>query len=202
MIEVKNKAVLRDGQQIALIEDGVCRSYSAFPPVVKGQIKKASGNPALAFELVEAQDGASGGGEVEAPVVQAQGGIDPENFRKAKEMLSVPEPVVQAVKATEPEAPIPPDEDGRGPRTIADLHTLAEIGMIPQPPPTHEALGSRNPVFVQWVKAHLSPEDFAAAYRGRKLPTVEEVEAEFGKLSRVLAEQERASKDDKGGIRF
>ena len=178
MIEVKNKAVLRDGQQIALIEDGVCRSYSAFPPVVKGQIKKAAGNPALAFELVEAQDGASGGKEAETPVVQQA--IEPET----------PVEVVAELEAQ----PLP--------RTIADLHALAEKGTIPKPPPTHEALGSRTPALVQWVKAHLSPEDFAAAYRGRKLPTVEEVEAEFGKLSRTLRQQEDASKDQNGGIRF
>ena len=180
MIEVKNKAVLRDGQQIALIEDGVCRSYSAIPPVLKGQIKKAAGNPALAFELVEAQDGASGGGEAETPVVQPVEAIEPET----------PVEFVAELEAQ----PLP--------RTIADLHALAEKGTIPKPPPTHEALGSRTPALVQWVKAHLSPEDFAAAYRNRKLPTIEEVEAEFGKLARVLAEQERASKDDKGGIRF
>jgi hypothetical protein len=179
MIEIKNKAVLRDGQQIALIEDGVCRSYSAIPPVLKSQIKKAAGNPALTFELVEAHDGASGGGEAETPVVQPVEAIEPET-------------PVEAVAELEAQ-PLP--------RTIADLHALAEKGTIPPPPPTHEALGSRTPALVQWVKAHLSPEDFAAAYRNRKLPTVEEVEAEFGKLSRTLAEQERASKD-KGGIRF
>ncbi len=187
MIEIKNKAVLRDGQQIALIEDGVCRSYSAIPPVLKSQIKKAAGNPALAFELVEAQDGVSGGGEAETPVVQL---VElPTTF--------IPNESDNVLKREH----LPDATASATPRTIADLHALAEKGTIPKPPPTHEALGSRTPALVQWVKAHLSPEDFEAAYKGRKLPTVEEVEAEFGKLSRVLAEQERASKD-KGGIRF
>ena len=180
MIEVKNKDVLRDGQQIALIEDGVCRSYSAFPPVVKGQIKKAAGNAELAFYVIMQQDKS-----------------EPDAFEQAiKEEAEQPKTPLE--KMAQVVGDLMPSE----PRTIADLHALAEKGTIPPPPPTHEALGSRTPAFVQWVKAHLSPEDFAAAYRGRKLPTVEEVEAEFGKLSRVLAEQERASKDDKGGIRF
>lgn len=184
MIEVKNNAVLRDGQQIAVIEGGVCRSYSTFPPVVKGQIKKAAGNAALTFELVEGQD------EPETPVVQP-----------------VEEPLPIAKLASEQVHPTPEMANAAEaalsePHTIADLYALAEKGIIPKPPATHEALGSRTPAFVQWVKAHLSPEDFEAAYRGRKLPSIEEVEHEFGKLSRNLRQQEEASKDQNGGIRF
>lgn len=182
MIEVKNNAVLRDGQQIAVIEGGVCRSYSAFPPVVKGQIKKAAGNASLTFELVEGQD------EPETPVVQP---VElPTTF--------IPHESDNALKREH----LPDATAGATPRTIADLHALAEKGAIPTPPATHEALGSRTPAFVQWVKAHLSPEDFEAAYRGRKLPTIEEVESEFAKLSRTLRQQEEASKDQNGGIRF
>lgn len=183
MIEVKSNAVLRDGQQIAVIEGGVCRSYSAFPPVVKGQIKKAAGNASLTFELVEEQ-----GGEPETPVVQPV--EEPLPIAKlASEQVEIMQAVAEPALAEHP-------------ATIADLHALAEKGTIPKPPATHEALGSRTPAFVQWVKAHLSPEDFEAAYRGRKLPTIEEVEHEFGKLSRNLRQQEEASKDQNGGIRF
>lgn len=182
MIEVKNNAVLRDGQQIAVIEGGVCRSYSAFPPVVKGQIKKAAGNASLTFELVE----------IASKEVEYEG----EKFTQIG-VTTTPDvgspPAVEAVAELETQ-PLP--------RTIADLHALAEKGTIPKPPATHEALGSRTPAFVQWVKAHLSPEDFEAAYRGRKLPTIEEVESEFAKLSRTLRQQEEASKDQNGGIRF
>lgn len=183
MIEVKNNAVLRDGQQIAVIEGGVCRSYSAFPPVVKGQIKKAAGNAVMAFELVEEQ-----GGAPETPVVQP---VElPTTF--------IPHESDNVLKREH----LPDAAASATPRTIADLHALAEKGTIPKPPATHEALGSRTPAFVQWVKDHLSPEDFEAAYRGRKLPTIEEVEHEFGRLSRNLRQQEEASKDQNGGIRF
>lgn len=186
MIEVKNNAVLRDGQQIATLESGVCYSYSPLAPVLKGQIKKASGNASLTFELVEVT-----GKEIEyegekftqigITTTPDTGGIDRDTNAREVHSRSV---------------------EAKGPRTIADLHTLAEIGTIPKPPSTHEALGSRTPAFVQWVKAHLSPEDFEAAYKGRKLPTIEEVEHEFGKLSRTLRQQEEASKDQTGGIRF
>lgn len=182
MIEVKNNAVMRDGQQIAVIEGGVCRSYSAFPPVVKGQIKKAAGNASLTFELVEEQ------GEPETPVVKP---VElPTTF--------IPHESDNVLKREH----LPDATASATPHTIADLHALAEKGTIPKPPATHEALGSRTPAFVQWVKAHLSPEDFEAAYRGRKLPSIEEVEHEFGKLSRNLRQQEEASKDQNGGIRF
>lgn len=183
MIEVKNNAVLRDGQQIAVIEGGVCRSYSPLAPVLKGQIKKAAGNASLTFELVEEQ-----GGEPETPVVQP---VElPTTF--------IPHESDNVLKREH----LPDATASATPHTIADLHALAEKGAIPKPPPTHEALGSRTPAFVQWVKAHLSPEDFEAAYRGRKLPTIEEVESEFAKLSRTLRQQEEASKDQNGGIRF
>lgn len=177
MIEVKSNAVLRDGQQIATLESGVCYSYSPLAPVLKGQIKKAAGNASLTFELVEVT-----GKEVE---------YEGEKFTQIG---------VTTTPDVEPEAP--KSEELSKPRTIADLHALAEKGTIPKPPPTHEALGSRTPAFVQWVKTYLSPEDFEAAYRGRKLPTIEEVEHEFGKLSRNLRQQEEASKDQNGGIRF
>lgn len=185
MIAIKSNAVLRDGQQIAVIEGGVCRSYSAFPPVVKGQIKKAAGNASLTFELVEEQ-----GGEPETPVVQP-----------VEEPLPIAKLASEQVHPT-PEMAKAAETALSEPRTIADLHALAEKGTIPKPPATHEALGSRTPAFVQWVKTYLSPEDFEAAYRGRKLPTIEEVEHEFGKLSRNLRQQEEASKDQNGGIRF
>lgn len=182
MIEVKNNAVLRDGQQIATVESGVCYSYSPLPPVVKGQIKRAAGNAALTFELMD----------FTSKEVEYEG----EKFTQIG-VTTTPDvespPVVEAVAELEAQ-PLP--------RTIADLYALAEKGTIPKPPATHEALGSRTPAFVQWVKTHLSPEDFEAAYRGRKLPTIEEVEHEFGKLSRNLRQQEEASKDQNGGIRF
>lgn len=195
MIEVKNNAVLRDGQQIAVIEGGVCRSYSAFPPVVKGQIKKAAGNASLTFELVEETQ------EPKAPLVQAIEAIEekPGLAPEAAKLLQLAKDTAQGKPLVEAVAEL---EAQPLPRTIADLHALAEKGTIPKPPATHEALGSRTPAFVQWVKAHLSPEDFEAAYRGRKLPTIEEVESEFAKLSRTLRQQEEASKDQNGGIRF
>lgn len=189
MIEVKSNAVLRDGQQIAVIEDGVCRSYSAFPPVVKGQIKKAAGNAELAFYVIMQQDKS-----------------EPDAFEQATKSVQpvelpttfIPHESDNVLKREH----LPDATASATPRTIADLHALAEKGTIPRPPATHEALGSRTPAFVQWVKAYLSPEDFEAAYRGRKLPTIEEVEHEFGKLSRNLRQQEEASKDQNGGIRF
>ena len=236
MIEVKSNAVLRDGQQIAVIEDGVCRSYFPMPPVLKGQIKKATNNAALTFDVIKEQPPADperrairdaitkanrkdpdwteaiiamlpderARGWVDAKVAALGNSLSSSSAIYCEEFETVmleaydsikkgetPPPAVEAAAELEAQ-PLP--------RTIADLHALAEKGTIPKPPATHEALGSRTPAFVQWVKAHLSPEDFEAAYRGRKLPTIEEVEHEFGKLSRMLLQQEEASKKIDGGI--
>lgn len=199
MIEVKNNAVLRDGQQIAVIEDGVCRSYSPLAPVLKGQIKKAAGNAALTFELVEETQEPKATKPETAGVPQAVF-VPPEAgyFEKPSQPNAfVAASLINVAAMCQPPAePVIPEV----PKTIAHLHALAEKGTIPKPPATHEALGSRTPAFVQWVKTYLSPEDFEAAYRGRNLPTIAEVEHGFGKLSRMLLQQEEASKKIDGGI--
>ena len=66
-------------------------------------------------------------------------------------------------------------------------------------PAMHEALGSRTPAFVAWAKTILSAEDFAREYAGKTLPTVEEVEFQFGKIARANAAHEKRSESEHGG---
>ena len=54
MITIEGSAVLRDGQQIAELEDGVVRSLSKLPPVIMGQVRKAAGAD-VTFEVIESK---------------------------------------------------------------------------------------------------------------------------------------------------
>ena len=83
--------------------------------------------------------------------------------------------------------------------TIYGITVAADKGLIPMYPAMHEALGSRTPAFVAWAKTILSADDFAREYAGKTLPTVEEVEFQFGKTARANAKHEKASESEHGG---
>ena len=172
MITIEGSAVLRDGQQIAELDpaNGVVRSLSKLPPVIMGQVRKAAGAD-VTFEVIES---------------------------KAPE---TPTPI------DKPEAPEAPEveQSKLGPAEETDLTTIygitvaADSGLIPMYPAMHEALGSRTPAFVAWAKTILSAEDFAREYAGKTLPTVEEVEFQFGKIARANAAHEKRSESEHGG---
>jgi len=169
MITIEGSAVLRDGQQIAELEGGVVRSLSKLPPVIMGQVRKAAGAD-VTFEVIES---ASKAPETPTPIDK---------------------PETPEVEQSKPE---PAEETDL--TTIFGITVAADRGLIPMYPAMHEALGSRTPAFVAWAKSILSAEDFAREYAGKTLPTVEEVEFQFGKIARANAAHEKRSESEHGG---
>lgn len=51
MIEIKDSAVLRDGEQIGTLDGNTCRLLAMVGPNIKGQIRKAADLPELRFEV-------------------------------------------------------------------------------------------------------------------------------------------------------
>jgi hypothetical protein len=113
----------------------------------------------------------------------------------------------KAPEAPPPEEPEAPEVEQAKPEpaeetdltTIYGITVAADRKLIPMYPAMHEALGSRTPAFVAWAKTILSAEDFAREYAGKTLPTVEEVEFQFGKIARANAKHEKASESEHGG---
>jgi len=174
MITIEGSAVLRDGQQIAELEGGVVRSLSKLPPVIMGQVRKAAGAD-VTFEVIEST-------------------LTVENLNKAKEIMQGDKTEAPEVEQSKPE---PAEETDL--TTIYGITVAADKGLIPKYPAMHEALGGRTPAFVAWAKTIMSAEDFAREYAGKTLPTVEEVEFQFGKIARANAHFEKLSESEHGG---
>ena len=172
MIEIKSNAILRDGETIGRI-DGDTAVMSAMPPgVVKGQIRKAAGNAGLAF------------------VVEESTGLTVEKLQKAKEIMGMsgPEQVVTLEAGTMRMTSREPSM----PRNLSDLEAAAEAGLIPMPPEKHPAMGDKTPAFVEWVRAHLSADDFQRHYHRRKIPaSMQAFEAKDNLVTKRLNAAER-----------
>lgn len=176
MIEIKENAVYRDGQQIAVIEGSKCLSHSEIAPVIRGQIRKAA-KAELSFALITQLD------------------EEHENNENSPPVTSTSDEIIQEVETATIIEPSPI-------RTITQAIEAADAGIVAKYPPMHEALGSRTPQFVSWIKTVLSADDFAAEYSDKILPTVEEVEFQFGKAARLNAAAEKASESEHGGEKF
>lgn len=154
--------VLKDGETLGTIIDGVMLHSAPISGVVKGQIRKAADNPELQFDLV--QDGQ------EAEVVPLQ------PFKYLT-------PLMDAFLAQTSK----PSEDGfKTLRQLAQesIHNKVLSGEMPPPPPTMPALGQKTPEYVAWVKQHATEEEFTAMYPPhRKLPTHESHDAALKKLA-------------------
>lgn len=127
MIEIKGHAIVRDGQEIGRIDGDVAYMTAMPPSIIKGQIRKAAGNSALAFELED---------------------------EKPEDIPTIRVPRVRIEAA---------------PSTLAELEAYAKARQMAIPD-KHPAMGDKTPAFVEWVRAHLSEDDFRRHYHRRKLP--------------------------------
>jgi hypothetical protein len=79
------------------------------------------------------------------------------------------------VEAVQESSVIPPEP---GPKDVIP-EVPAPIEAMETPPATDPALGDKTPAYVEWFRRTHSAEEFAAKYRGRKIP---------GNLDSALAE--------------
>lgn len=156
-LKIEENVVLYNGAPIATIAGNTCTSEKNLAPVLKGAIRRASGNAELAFVLLGVNEDPEEAPQV--PVGQVQ------------EAAPLPPSPAVVVSTLSP---------------IAVLLAKAQRGLIPQPPKQHPHMGDKDPAFVAWAKEHMTHDDFAKVYEHRKLPTHQEyLEGEkkrFGKL--------------------
>lgn len=175
--------VSKDGAKLGIIADGVMSHYEPISGPVKGQIRTASCNPELAFQLVPA----AGSEEAEqAPPQPKQAPLsDAELLALAKARGLLPAaPAVAAPPAVQAAEPGSPEFVTDRHRALDALYARVRSGEVSRPPATMIGLGDKTPAYVQWVKANVSEEDFKSIY-SRKLPTMESHQEAVAKLERI-----------------
>lgn len=183
-IEIINGVVLKDGEEIGVIEDSVCRLKSKVGPTVKGSIRRESVLPELTFIVGSAPDG-------EDEEDKGQIGMPKTNKAEASLAFMSDDELAAEMKRRGliqevPEAPIvaqPPVKE-RDLSAVERLHRLADEGRIPAPPEKHPAMGDKDPAYVAWFKAHATPAEIATRYpENRRVPaSVREFQAAAEKL--------------------
>jgi hypothetical protein len=193
-IETKDGFVYKDGEQIATITGDVITSPKALGPTVKGAIKKALGNDRLSFIVAEV-----------GPL--SDGDLIDEMHRRA-DPTTRPVPMSDAELLAELQkrglAPKPektgiPDEPQFNARILNKQELVAKFSAISPPPATLPDMGDKTPAFVEWVRSHATPEEFAVIYpANRKQPTLaqrdEGEKVRLAKLQKLPGE----TKDKKG----
>jgi hypothetical protein len=179
-IQIKDGVVTNDGDEIGKIEGDTCFLPAKVGPTVKGAIKKAAGNPALTF--VAGTEDQRKQELDEHPIVATASALSDDEL--AAEMLR------RGMIKNEPDAPVivqPPVVE-RDLSAVERLHNLAKEGKIPHPPAKHPAMGDKTPDYVEWFKAHATPDEIAVRYPdNRRVPaTVQEFERADAKLQDKL----------------
>jgi hypothetical protein len=67
-------------------------------------------------------------------------------------------------------------DDGKKRHGIERLFHMAAFDKLPKPPSTHPGMGKITPVFVEWARQHLAPDEFEREYGQRRLCTIAEFE--------------------------
>ena len=202
-IEIISGVVLKDGDQIGVIQDSICHLTEKVGPTVKGAIRKESGIVDLVFVTGTPEDFER----------EEKSTLTVEKIQKAKALLEASEAeflvgekeqivadmsdddlaaemrrrgLIQEVK-NQPVVEQPPVIE-RDLSAVERLHKLANEGKIPQPPAKHPAMGDKTPEYVAWFKAHATPEEIAVRYPdNRRIPaSVREFQAAEEKLKGKL----------------
>jgi hypothetical protein len=186
-IETKDGFVYKDGEQIAAIAGDVVSSPKALGPTVKGAIKKALDNDKLSFVVAEVGETETAS-DAEAVVVQPAPLSDAELLAELQKRGLAP--VAPVAKQDEPQF---------NARILNKQELVAKFSAISPPPPTLPDMGDKTPAFVEWVRSHATPEEFAAIYPpNRKQPTLaqrdEGEKVRLAKLQKLPGE----TKDKKG----
>ncbi len=181
MIEIQGTAILRDGENIGTITGDTAFLPKKPGPAILGQIRKAAGNPALAFEYVAAR--------IAASITQSIAPVVPSGQTANNEGDSTSgKPVTGSSVTVAPEVSGKSNEVASTKTGLDRLLDLADAGKIPTPPMHNPAMGDKAPEFVAWFKQHATPAEIDAKYPAtRRLPKPGDFEAaEQRRLNRKL----------------
>jgi len=199
-IETKDGFVYKEGETIATIIGDIVSSPKALGPTVKGAIKKALNNDKLSFIVAEI-------GETETlsdattTVMDMPMTATEINLRGANRGISDAELIAELQRrGLAPVAPVAKQEEPQfNARIMNKQELVAKFSAITPPPATLPDMGDKTPAFVEWVRSHATPEEFAAIYPpNRKQPSLAERDAgeqqRIAKLQKLPGE----TKDKKG----
>lgn len=152
-IEIKGSIVLNDGKQIGSIDGETCTlSAPVNSGPLKGAIRKAAGNPTLAFVLAS-----KGAGNSEAKPLKLDALSDDDLAAEMKRRGLIQD-VPEAPKLEQP--PVKQVDLS----AVERLHNLAKDGKIPHPPAKHPAMGDKTPDYVAWFKTYATADEIAMRY--------------------------------------
>lgn len=187
-IEIDQGRVLKDGDEIGVIQENTCLLVEKVGPTVKGAIKKAAGLVALTFVVSDApgDEDADENKDVDAPTPSLADMSDDELAAEMKRRGLIQE-------APETPAVVQPPVVERDLSAVDRLHKLAEEGKIPRPPEKHPAMGDKDPAYVAWFKTHATPAEIATRYpENRRVPaSVREFQVAADKLHGKLPNEKR-----------
>lgn len=186
-IEIKGSAVLKDGDEIGHIDADTCTLTAPASGPLKGAIRKAAGNPTLAFVV------ASKSGGVEANTVTVGALSDDELAAEMKRRGLIQDAPPEAPKIEQP--PVKQIDLS----AVERLHKLASEGKIPHPPAKHPAMGDKTPEYVAWFKTHATEKEFATRYpENRRIPasTAEFKAAEAKLQGKLPGEKKDTNKEN------
>lgn len=163
-IQIKNNAITNDGEPIGTLDGQTVYLTQKVGPRVKSEIKKAVGDDGLKFI------------EQAAPIVEP-------------EPVKAPEPKPEPTRARTLEEAVKIAAIKTKDAAYRSLIVAVERGEIPPPPPQLAALGDKTPAFVDWVRAHATPEEFETIYGRRKLPTLQDYQNGERKRRRIAGEK-------------
>lgn len=188
MITIENNQIIRDGEPIGVIHDGIGYMKSKPAPRLVPQIREAAGNPDLKFEVGD------------APTIKDSLTVEqPEEIGvtvevEAEEEPAAPKPLSDSELLAEMQRrgliPAPVIPQTAPPELIAvrtrqeimdSLQAKAAKGQIQPAPECHPQMGDKTPEFVAWVKANTTEREFLAIYGNRlnrkgKLPSAADFE--------------------------
>jgi hypothetical protein len=211
-IEIIKGVVLKDGDEIGYLQEGICYLSAPVGPTVKGAIRKASGIAELQFSVGESRDdeGLAKLNKFTQEVAEKheQAKASPDTSKPSLADMSDDELaaemqrrglIQEAPQVPETPVVVQPPVIERDLSAVERLHRLADEGKIPQPPEKHPAMGDKDPAYVAWFKQHATPAEIATRYPdNRRVPaTVHEfVKAEEklkGKLPGEVKDTEKSN---------
>lgn len=160
-IQIKNNAITNDGEPIGTLDGQTVYLTQKVGPRVKSEIKKAVGDDGLKFAEQAAPE--------PEPVKAPEPTPEPPCARTLEEAVKI-----AAIKTKD--------------AAYRSLIVAVERGEIP-PPAQLAALGDKTPAFVDWVRAHATPEEFETIYGRRKLPTLQDYQNGERKRRRIAGEK-------------